>query len=107
MATPAIDVAAVKRAVELIRSRRQSDAGDVKNSIADPVAKKLVEWMILRSDDAGVDFSRYAAFISGSTGWPSIVDDAPQGGGAAVPGAPRAFDGDRVLRQQQAAISQG
>ena len=72
MATPAIDVAAVKRAAELIRSRRQSDAGDVKNSIGDPVAKKLVEWMILRSDDAGVDFSRYAAFISSSAGWPSL-----------------------------------
>lgn len=72
MATPAIDVAAVKRAAELIRNRRQSDAGDVKNSIGDPVAKKLVEWMILRSDDAGVDFSRYAAFISSSQGWPSM-----------------------------------
>ncbi len=73
MATPAIDVAAVKRAVELVRNRRQSDAGDVKNTIGDPVAKKLVEWLILRSDDATVDFSRYAAFISASPGWPSMT----------------------------------
>jgi soluble lytic murein transglycosylase len=72
LATPAIDVAAVKRAIELVRSRRQSDAGDVKNSIGDPVAKKLVEWLILRSDDPGVDFSRYAAFIASSPGWPSL-----------------------------------
>ena len=72
LATPAIDVAAVKRAVELVRNRRQSDAADVKNSIGDPVAKKLVEWLILRSDDAGVDFSRYAAFIASSPGWPSM-----------------------------------
>ena len=70
--TSAVDVALTKRALEHLRSRRRTEANDVKNSIGDPVAKKLVEWLILRSDDAGVDFSRYAAFIASSPGWPSM-----------------------------------
>jgi len=69
----AIDVAAVKRAVELVRSHKQSEATDLEKSISDPVARRLVEWIILRSDDAGADFSRYAEFISANSGWPSIV----------------------------------
>lgn len=69
---PAGDVAAVKRAIELVRARKRSDANEVKNSISDPLAKKLVEWVILRSDD-GADFPRYASFIAGNPNWPSIV----------------------------------
>jgi soluble lytic murein transglycosylase len=40
--------------------------------IGDPVARKLVEWAILRSDD-GADFPRYGAFIAANPNWPSIV----------------------------------
>src|SRR5689334_20242282 len=69
----AIDVAAVKRAVEMVRNRKQSDAGEVKKNISDPVAKKLVEWVILRSDDSGADFARYTAFITANPNWPSIA----------------------------------
>jgi soluble lytic murein transglycosylase len=69
----AIDVAAVKRAVEMVRNRKQAAAGEVKNSISDPVAKKLVEWLILRSDDPGADFSRFISFINANPSWPSIV----------------------------------
>jgi soluble lytic murein transglycosylase len=69
----AIDVAAVKRAVDLVRTHKQTDAGEVKRSISDPAAKKLVEWVILRSDESGAEFSRYAAFITTNPTWPSIV----------------------------------
>ena len=69
----AIDVAAVKRAVEMVRNRKQSDANEVRKNISDPAAKKLVEWVILRSDDAGADFARYTAFIAANPAWPSIV----------------------------------
>ena len=69
----ALDVAAVKRAVEFVRSGKQSEAGELKKNISDPVAKKLVEWVILRSDDSSGDFARYAAFISANPTWPSIV----------------------------------
>jgi soluble lytic murein transglycosylase len=69
----AIDVSAVKRAIELVRNRKQADASEIRKNISDPVAKKLVEWVILRSDDSGADFQRYAAFISANSHWPSIV----------------------------------
>jgi soluble lytic murein transglycosylase len=69
----AIDVSAVKRAVELVRRGKQSDAGDIRKGISDPAARKLVEWVILRSDDSGADFERYAAFITANPNWPSIV----------------------------------
>jgi soluble lytic murein transglycosylase len=71
--TAAIDVAAVKRAVELVRSHKQSQADDLKKSISDPVAKKLVEWVILRSDDSGADFARFVEFVTANPSWPSIV----------------------------------
>jgi len=71
--TAAIDVSAVKRAVEMVRNRKHSDAGEVKKNISDPVAKKLVEWVILRSDDSGADFARYTAFITANPNWPSIA----------------------------------
>ena len=44
-----------------------------RRSISDPAAKKLVEWVILRSDDSGADFARYTAFITANPTWPSIV----------------------------------
>ena len=69
----AIDVTAVKRAIELVRGSKQSEASELRKNISDPAAKKLVEWVILRSDDSGADFGRYIAFISANSNWPSIV----------------------------------
>jgi soluble lytic murein transglycosylase len=71
--TSAIDIATLKRAIELVRSRKQSEATALKAQISDPVARKLVEWAVLRSDDASSDFARYNAFISSSPGWPNMV----------------------------------
>jgi soluble lytic murein transglycosylase len=68
-----LDVAAVKRAIDMVRNQKQSQANDIKQSISDPVAKKLVDWVVLRSDDAGATFGRYAAFIAAHQQWPSIV----------------------------------
>jgi soluble lytic murein transglycosylase len=72
LTTSAADVALVKRTIEQVRARRRSDANETRNAISDPLAKKLVEWVILRSDD-GADFPRYAAFIAANPGWPSIT----------------------------------
>ncbi len=69
----AIDVTAVKRAVEMVRNRKQAEANEIRKNISDPSAKKLVEWVILRSDDSGSDFSRFVAFITANPNWPSIV----------------------------------
>lgn len=72
LTTSAADVSLVKRAIEQVRNRKRSDATETKNAISDPLAKKLVEWVILRSDD-GADFPRYAAFIAANPGWPSMT----------------------------------
>jgi soluble lytic murein transglycosylase len=70
--TSSVDVAHVKTAVEFARKGKSSDATDVQRQISDPIARKVVEWVILRSDNNGASFSRYAAFISANPSWPSI-----------------------------------
>ena len=42
----------------------------IENDISDPVARKLAEWIILRSDNTNPSFARYAAFVSANPGWP-------------------------------------
>jgi soluble lytic murein transglycosylase len=37
------------------------------------VARKLVDWVMLRSDDSDADFAGYATFIAANSNWPSIV----------------------------------
>ena len=49
---------------------RRCDAG-AKPRSSDPVARKLAEWVILRSDDNGASVERYRAFISANPSWPS------------------------------------
>jgi soluble lytic murein transglycosylase len=71
-ATSPLDVTAVKQAIDLVRKNRQDEAIGVEGSITDPVARKLVEWVILRSEDSSASFSRYNAFIAANPSWPSI-----------------------------------
>src|SRR5262249_23342189 len=66
------EVATVREAAGLIHRGRASEASALQASLHDPVAKKLIEWMILRNETNGVDFSRYAAFIRNNPSWPSI-----------------------------------
>jgi soluble lytic murein transglycosylase len=70
--TSPMDLSAVKQAVDLVRKNRQDEATNVEGTISDPLARKLVEWVILRSEDGSSDFSRYAAFIGANPSWPSI-----------------------------------
>jgi soluble lytic murein transglycosylase len=70
--TSPLDVAAVKQAIDLVHKGRTDEATGVESTISDPVARKLVEWAILRSDGADLDFPRYAAFIAANPSWPSI-----------------------------------
>ena len=71
--TSPLDLAAVKQAVDLVHKGRIDEATNIESTISDPLARKLVEWLILRSDDSDADFSRYAAFIAANPSWPSIV----------------------------------
>jgi soluble lytic murein transglycosylase len=70
--TSAADLAAVKRAIERIRHGGVDDATEIEKTIEDPVARKVVEWALLRSDDNGIDFNRYVAFLEANPSWPSI-----------------------------------
>jgi soluble lytic murein transglycosylase len=71
--TSPLDLAAVKQAIDLVRKDRADEATDIERTIADPLARKLVEWIILRSDDTTVEFPRYAAFIAANPTWPGII----------------------------------
>jgi soluble lytic murein transglycosylase len=71
--TSPLDLAAVKQAIELAQKGRPDEATSVEGRIYDPVARKVVEWVILRSDEADLNFPRYAAFISANPGWPGIL----------------------------------
>ncbi len=71
--TPPLDLTAVKEAIALVHKGRGEEATNAEKTIIDPVARKLVEWIILRSDDTTVDFTRYAAFIAQNPSWPSII----------------------------------
>jgi soluble lytic murein transglycosylase len=70
-ATAPDDIAAVKKAIALARAGKLSDATQVQGAIGDPLARKLVEWTILRTGDS-LPSSRYAAFIAANPSWPSI-----------------------------------
>jgi soluble lytic murein transglycosylase len=63
--------AAVARVIEQARRGRPSDATEIANTLADPLARKLAEWVILRSEDSDATFERYAAFVASNPTWPS------------------------------------
>jgi soluble lytic murein transglycosylase len=68
-----VDLAAVKNAIDLARKAKTSEATAIQKTIGDPAARKLVEWFILRYPETDANFSRYAAFIADSPGWPSMA----------------------------------
>lgn len=69
-AATADDMAAVKRVIEAARKGKLPDADAAETGIRNPVAHKLAEWIILRSDNTDVSFARYAAFVNGNPNWP-------------------------------------
>ncbi len=71
--TGADDLAAVRKAMDFVKKDKMSDASDVARSVADPVARKLIEWAILRAEDDEFNFDRYAAFIAANPGWPHMA----------------------------------
>jgi soluble lytic murein transglycosylase len=71
-ATSQSDRDAVERVIELLDNRKIDDATQIRDTISDPVAQKLAEWLILRREDNGVSPERYRAFITANPGWPSL-----------------------------------
>jgi soluble lytic murein transglycosylase len=70
--TSQADKAALKKVIALVNKGRQDDATAAEAAISDPVARKLAEWIILRSPDNGASFERYRAFIAANPSWPSL-----------------------------------
>src|SRR5262249_44060039 len=64
------DVALVKSGIDSLRSGDADKATRIEATISDPVARKLVEWIILRSDGNGAGSARYTAFIAANPSWP-------------------------------------
>ena len=69
--TSQADKQALENVIELLRKRRPDDASQTLATISDPVARKLGEWLVLRSDNNNVTVERYRAFIAANPSWPS------------------------------------
>jgi soluble lytic murein transglycosylase len=65
------DTDALENVIDLVRKHKSADATQAQAVISDPVARKLAEWVILRSDDNGASVERYRAFIAANPSWPS------------------------------------
>ena len=71
-ATPAADVALTKQAIDLVRRGRVTEASTVQANVGDPLAQKVIEWAILRSDESTAGFERLNAFVTANPSWPGI-----------------------------------
>jgi soluble lytic murein transglycosylase len=69
-ATSAAEIALVKQVIEATRKGNEVVADVAEKSITDPVARKLAEWVVLRSDNTRPTFQRYANFIDANPSWP-------------------------------------
>ena len=71
--TPPAEIGVVQEAVTAARRGRTEQAAELQKAVNDPVARKLIEWTILRSEDSNsVDAGRIAAFIAENPSWPAI-----------------------------------
>ena len=64
-----------------------TDATEVARSVTDPVARKLIEWAILRAEDDDFSFDRYAAFIAANPELARHHDVPAQGRSRALAGS--------------------
>ena len=69
--TSSDDKEALENVIDLVRKHKPADATQAEAAISDPLARKLAEWIVLRSDDNGASVERYRAFIAANPSWPS------------------------------------
>ncbi|WP_156332432.1 lytic transglycosylase domain-containing protein [Rhodopseudomonas sp. AAP120] len=69
--TSQADADALENVIELVRKRKAGDATPVADTISDPLARKLAEWVILRAEYNGASVERYRAFVRANPSWPS------------------------------------
>ncbi len=71
-ATSDADIATLKRVRDAATKGNDAEAEAAARAIADPVARKLAEYMILRSYNTKPNFERYANFIERNPDWPHV-----------------------------------
>jgi len=69
--TSRADMDALENVIDQVRKHKPDDATQTEATISDPVARKLAEWIILRSDNNNATVERYRAFITANPSWPS------------------------------------
>jgi soluble lytic murein transglycosylase len=69
--TSQADKETLENVIELVRKQKAADASEAQAAISDPVARKLAEWLILRSDNNNASVERYRAFVLANPSWPS------------------------------------
>ena len=68
------ELGVLQKAIRLVREgAKLSDAAESAPSLADPVARTLLEWLRLRHAESRERFERYDAFIRANPGWPSVT----------------------------------
>ncbi len=70
--TSAADLAALKEIIRAAHKGKDGEANKAENTIKDPVARKLAEWVILRSNGTSPGFQRYVNFIKANPEWPHV-----------------------------------
>ena len=66
------DIAALRRVKDAATKGSDPEADAAARTIADPVARKLAEYLILRSYNTKPNFERYAQFIERNPDWPHV-----------------------------------
>ena len=69
-ARPAVDVAALRQAIDLYRRGNVSGGDQIKAGINDAASRALLEWVAIRSGNA-LGFERMAAFLRTHADWPA------------------------------------
>src|SRR3974390_1658051 len=71
--TPASDIDGLRDVLNAARKGRDGDADAAAHALRDPLARKLAEYIILRSNDTNPSFERYAAFADANPPWPYVA----------------------------------
>ncbi len=67
---PVVVSGSFKDAIEALRKDRVETAIGIRNGIKDPVAGRLLDWLIIRKNDPAVSSARIKAFIAEAPHWP-------------------------------------
>ena len=71
-ATSDADIALIRQVIDAANKGNEVVADVAERSIADPVARKLAEWIVLRSNNTKPTFQRYANFVQNNPDWPHV-----------------------------------